>query len=383
MFSGKYRGWLVLLVIAGFIVGLSVGCSDDDKTTDPGNGWEPPPATDVGPEGDTLDIVNQLKLIIPPGALDDTVRFTIVQNDPPSGTPAPMGLVSNYYEIQPSGTNFDPPATLILNYSEAKLGGGDESTIQLYTYDGVWTALTTTVDTDLNKISAPISHLSGYGGLVDTTSPAAEGIFAKLVVGRNITYIGAGDPYRIDAFEAVFDSAYAPCDPIQPIGTVDVTCNDSTLVWNQNTDMYTYPETPMPMVPLISLGGTYTFEVTAGGGVPALSRSILFPANEPYITYPTMMMTLSRTEFDITWAGFGTGTIELTFMDSNGQIVVFEETPNDGSYTISSALLSGLPSGECVILISHHNKETITADGYDSRSYIAARVQSQTMFTLE
>jgi hypothetical protein len=378
MFSGKYRGWLILSIIAGFII----GCSDDDKTTDPG-GWQPPTQYEVGPEGDTIEVDNQLQFIIPPGALDSMVSFAFVQNNPPNSPPAPLGLVSSYYEIQPSGTNFNIPATLTLNYSEANLGGGDESTIQLYTYDGVWTALTTTVDVNLNRISAPLSHLSGFAGAVDTTSSAAEGIFAKLVVGRNITYIGAGDPYRVDVFEAVFDSTYAPCDPIQPIANVNVTCDDSILVWNTNTHMYTYPETPVPMNPLISLGGYYTFEVTAGGGVPALTRSILFPASEPYLTYPTMMMTLGRSGFNITWAGYGTGVVELTFMDSNGQIVIFEETPNDGSYAVSAALLSGLPSGECVILISHHNKETITAAGYDSRSYIAGRVQSQTMFTLE
>lgn len=219
-------------------------------------------------------------------------------------------------------------------------------------------------------------------GLRDTTSAATEGIFAKLVVGRNITYMGVGNPYKIDFYEAVFDSNYALLDPIRPIGTINVTCNDNDLVWNKYAGIHTYPELPMPMSSIIAPGTVYTFQVSSGEGIPPLTRSIAFPSLEPYLTYPNMTTILDRSGFDITWAGAGRGVVELTFMDSDGQIVLSEETSNNGSYAISPELLSQLPSGECILLMNYHNRETIAATGYDSRSYIAARVRSQTMFTL-
>jgi hypothetical protein len=137
------------------------------------------------------------------------------------------------------------------------------------------------------------------------------------------------------------------------------------------------------MYPLITPGETYTFVVAAGNGVPALTRSIDFPESTPYITYPTSMHQPGREGFNVTWSESGPGMVELTMMSESGTLIFYEETDNDGSYSVSSDQLSGLASGTYMILLNLYNRELINAAGYDSRSFIAARVMSQSMFFLQ
>jgi len=506
----KYRYAAVLAIILSAALLLNFGCSDSDTGTGGDNGGDLPGGS-VGPEGDTLEIPGELMFIIPPGALTDTVEFTLDENTSPTSPPGNLNFVSKVYTIGPSGTNFQTPATVKFEYDESKLGVANENSIEVYTdFGGGWNYLATTVDTDLdmvtvetwhlsdfaaladtsteeigigpnggtltvagmslaippgalsetvyftvsvdlsptsspgtmdfvtpafsigpvgttfstpatltldydeadlggrdemglliygnpgsgwqplgsvvdsvdNQIVSGISFVSEFAGLIDTASVSAEGIFASLVVGRNISYMGAGDPLNTDAFEARFDSAYAPCDPLYPINNVTVTCNDTALVWSELLSLYMYPETLMPMNDFITLGATYTFDIS-GPDVEPLTESITFPSGAPYITYPTSMDVENREGFEVTWAGSGSGTVELLFMSDGGDQIIFEETANDGSYMIEASDLSGLPSGTYMIMLNHYNRSYITAFGYDSRSFIAARVQSQTIFQIQ
>ena len=358
-----------------------VGCSGDDTGT--GGGTPTPTEGSIGPDGGTLEVTGQLKLIIPPNALVDTVDFTITHNTSPVPPPGSLGMVTNCYKIEPAGTIFSVPVTLRLDYNVSSLNGSDEMSIDIYTNDGSgWDILPTSVDTAHNQVATSISHLSDFAGMADTTTVIAEGTFVKLVVGRNITYMGT--TIKIDAFEALIDSAYAPCDPLHPISNALVTCNDDTLIWNESTRLYTYPELPNPSNPLVTLGENYTFDVSLAGAIGSLSRSITFPASEPYITYPVYMDTQSRSGFNVTWANSGSGTVEIILMSGQGEQILFDDAvENNGSYYISGSTLSGLAPGQYAIMLNLYNRETITAAGYDSRSFIAARVQSQTVFFLQ
>jgi hypothetical protein len=209
------------------------------------------------------------------------------------------------------------------------------------------------------------------------------GVYAKLVVGRSIMSIGSIQLMRTDIIEAAFDSAYAPCDPVQPIDSVSVTCNGDTLVYHADTHIHTYPEYPSPLAPFITLGGEYTFTVAGDNRVPSLTASITFPADEPNITYPSMADTVLKTGFDVTWADPGVGTVEIIMITMAGDSVLFVQTDNDGTYNIPGSTLSGLPAGMYSIILNHYTRHTISAAGYDSRSFIASRVMSTTLFYLK
>ncbi len=372
--------WTALFLAAALI---AFGCSSDEKVVNSDNNY-PPAEYNIGPEGGTIEMAGKARLVIPPDALTDTVAFIMSVNTSPTAPPGSMGLVSSVITIEPSGTTFDSAATLTVWYNPASLGGAEETDVVLHTCSGgPWEELSSVYDTVNNYVQAEIVHLSDFAVMADTTAVPIEGIYAKLVVGRMATSIGGSDPMRVDGYEAAFDSAYAPCDAIIPLYPVSVTCNSRTLVWDNALKIHKYPETYVS--PFINLGDTYTFTVTANSLVPALTKSIMFPSTEPYITYPTYPFdTVSQSSgFTVTWANSGSGVVELILLTGAGEQILFTETANDGDYTISPAQLSGLTPGMYSLTLNFYNRELISAAGYDPRSFIAARVMSTSMFEMK
>jgi len=209
-----------------------------------------------------------------------------------------------------------------------------------------------------------------------TTGAAADGIFAALVVGRIITIVD-DTPFALDEIVARFDSAYAPCIPVTPLEADGVTCNEYLLLWHLSLGLHKY--TDPYYSPFIELGDTYVFEVFGNLIIPALIDSIDFPSTEPILTDPVESDTVSISGFDIVWTGAEEGTtvrfVLITDVDTTGTSV---ETANDGSYTMTSEDLEPLGelAGEYGLLLVRQNSKAITADGYDSRGYIWARVMN-------
>lgn len=148
------------------------GAVDDDTVVVTVNDIvsNPPPGggTTVGPDGGTVKSSDgSVELTIPPGALDKTVQITIEQKT--SGFP--NGALGNVYDIGPNGLQFSQPARLTLKYDEAAL---PSDITEGFVGVGVvidegrgpeWTkaALSDTVDSDKNTVTASISHLSIFG----------------------------------------------------------------------------------------------------------------------------------------------------------------------------------------------------------------------------
>ncbi|MCP4583050.1 MAG: hypothetical protein GY839_15685 [candidate division Zixibacteria bacterium] len=206
-----------------------------------------------------------------------------------------------------------------------------------------------------------------------TTGAAAEGIFGAFAVVRMIMYV-EDQLFRFDEIVARFDSEYAPCDPISPLEADGVTCNEFMLDWDPALSLHKYPDTPVQ--PFISLSGEYIFNVEASSQVPLLIDTIDFPASEPYITNPENDDTLSISGFSVTWSGAGVGDVRFILMTGDDSTGVTVETDNDGSYTFTGTDLEPLggQAGEYMIMMIHQNSEAIAAAGYDSRSFIWARV---------
>lgn len=352
-----------------------MGCGSDDKGT---NNTGPVPVTaEIGPDGGTIEIAGKISLTVVPGALADTVDFSIVQKSSPTPPGGNFGFVSPAYTIEPSGTDFTLPCSLTIYYDPALLGGGDESTVKLYTWSGGnWIAVDTLLDEASNTISGRLLHLSDYAAIGNTGS-GGEGVYAKLVVGRNISYYGV--LMRIDQFVASLDSTYAPCDPIHPISNAVITCGGNTLTWEPISAAYAYPA--IPFEAFLQLGASYTYVIQESSDVPALTQGITFPSAEPHFEY--MSITLNRSQANtINWTGAGAGTVEIV-ITSDVDSVYFAEVANTGSYTIPAGELSGNDAGTYFMTLNHYNRQTISAQGYDERSFIAARVMSNATVILE
>jgi predicted CXXCH cytochrome family protein len=120
----------------------------------------------IGPRGGTLrPTTGTVVLRVPPGAIDRPTTFTISQlADPPAAASAGQ-LITRAFDIGPSGTRFEPPATLLLGVEsptdEAVLP--DDASVTARTWDETehrWDALEGAFDADTSTVSARIPHLS-------------------------------------------------------------------------------------------------------------------------------------------------------------------------------------------------------------------------------
>ena len=132
-----------------------------------------PAPSGFGSEGGIATLAGgSVTLAVPGGALSTFVEFTAVQTD---AVPTSDLLVTgSTYEIGPSGTTFNRPATLTLAYDPANIPSGvGESEIRLYEVVGSsWRLLIdTSVDTINHTVSGAIESLGRFGvlGLPVTT----------------------------------------------------------------------------------------------------------------------------------------------------------------------------------------------------------------------
>ncbi len=164
-----------------------------NNTIIPG-GWEEIPeipGVTIGPSGGSITC-DKARLDVLPNALSVTTLITITQvsASPPSG----YTIVGSAYDIEPAGTTFAVPATIILSYDEADLqaGWGEENLAIWRKTDNSWENLGGTVDTGANKISVEVTSLSEYAILyagVPGEAPPTEGIPIVYVVGGVVAIV--------------------------------------------------------------------------------------------------------------------------------------------------------------------------------------------------
>ncbi len=202
-------------------------------------------------------------------------------------------------------------------------------------------------------------------------------VFAALSLGRNINYDGATIA-RNDHIFARFDSLYAPDGPINPLQPGAVSCNTFDLIWVDGSKQYAYTDYVAGY--FLDPGVAYTFSVTEGDGVPALTSDfVVFSGCQPYITSPAPFSYVSMDGFDLEWHSYCSGTIDITIMDLNADSTgVYITTEDDGFYTFTAGDLSPIsPSTyQLLIVLINESKKPIIATGYDPRSWIWARTLS-------
>jgi hypothetical protein len=136
----------------------------------------------------TLTVLNQgqIKLIVPAGAVPDNTTFTIRrvdansinQPDPGTGLFLINGLV---YQITAerngeSITAFNRDLTLIFTYTDEQIEGTNESSLEIYWWNGTeWVGTgNSQVNANDNTVACSINHLTVFALLGSKTIPAEE-----------------------------------------------------------------------------------------------------------------------------------------------------------------------------------------------------------------
>ncbi len=367
---------ILTALILPFMTLVIGGCSD--KSSNPNNQDPPTEQKGIGPEGGVVQIAGHIILTIPPGALANKVEFTLTENSSPAAPDGGREMVSPCFTIGPSGTTFALESQLMIHYDQADLGTREiGAAIFLHNSSG-WQRLTTESDTLSNISITAISSLGDFAVMVDSPI-TSQGIYAQLEISRTVINL-FGSVWRTDVAQARFDGTYAPCGPISPLQPDSVHLNQFNLDWDPADDLFRYDEGFDS--PFIQLGASYTYRIKGNSSIPDLSASITFPSGDPYITYPLMGDTLSRSGFTVRWENPGGGTVQLAVVNADDTTAIDIVTENDGSYSFAQSQLSDLPEGDYGLVLFYNNMAGITAPGFDSRSVIWARVISTAMFYL-
>ena len=225
-----------------------------------------------------------------------------------------------------------------------------------------------------------------------------HGIYAELMIHRS-QYISKGIPpdpdemIRLDHVYARFDSLYAPDGPITPKQPAAVSYNvggDVPLSWVEASSRY-YKDNPFNGW-FLAPGYDYTFTVSEGDDVPAMTKMIYYPECGPYLNSPDAFSNVSKEGFEVTWSGHDAfddcpTNIRIRIMDMGPMTWTDVDlmVPNTGSYTFTSGVLSGLDpmTYQIQVVLIMETKEYIDEPGYDPRSWAWARTHSKLMLYLQ
>ena len=231
----------------------------------------------------------------------------------------------------------------------------------------------TAEDDDGHRTEGPVWTFTTIGG--------SDVIFADLTLNRRQTKSGI-ELVVIDNIWATFREGYTPPYSTYALRPDTVICGDIGLEWNDYLRRFYY-ENAHTLTFLVP-GTEYEFSVAEGGGVRALTESILFPQCAPLITSPESYGSISLDGFTVTWSGYE------EFADCDRQITITIEelggvptgvsvtTDNDGSYTFTAGELSVIDPMlmDLQIVLTVENIRNIDSPGYDPRSWIRARTQT-------
>lgn len=164
MTTKRLWGLGAVLLLTGLLAAM-IGCSENEYVA------RPPVEEGVGPDGGTVASTDgNAQILIPPGALEEVIEFTVV----PASQP-PAGFVQGTaYDFGPDGIQFSLPVSITIGYDPAELPGSTSpQDLQLcQVVGGIWVPLGSyTVDDQAHTLSAATNHFSTYGIVIDDEGP--------------------------------------------------------------------------------------------------------------------------------------------------------------------------------------------------------------------
>jgi hypothetical protein len=179
-------------------------------------------------------------------------------------------------------------------------------------------------------------------------------------------YLGMPDGSVRDSIIARVDSVYASGGTSTPLTGLHIDCDGNALAWNAADENYVHE--PQQFIEY----DTYqVFSIDATGNLPALTDSVLTPERMLIIGQPFRGAQINRNvPLAITWNGAGPGEVVIELKGANYQVVTSLITADDGGELVLVADLSQLAAGTGYIYLYKVNMKTITAPGYDPRSWI-------------
>lgn len=105
-------------------------------------------------------VAGDVRLVVPAGSLAENVTVTVESMPPASTLPDVDTVRGLVYVLGPTGTAFDPPATLTLPVDDTPSAGEEVVMSWLDTAANAWVDLDTAIDGD--GASAPVEHFSDF-----------------------------------------------------------------------------------------------------------------------------------------------------------------------------------------------------------------------------
>ena len=224
--------YLLFVLISAVLI--SYGCGSSGKGGNTDNGITQPEF--IGANGGSAMSDDKIaSVIIPSAALssDTNIYVNLASN-------IPVGHIGNAYEFGPDGLTFDQPVTISIFYDESTLPQGvtEKNLTLAVLIDNLWYAVEgSSVDVDLNKVSATTTSFSIYGIIaleeIENYPPVANaGTDQTVSIGDTVTLDGSGsvdkdgDPLTYQwSFISIPDGSKATLSSattIQPSLMVDV-----------------------------------------------------------------------------------------------------------------------------------------------------------------
>ena len=226
--------------------------------------------------------------------------------------------------------------------------------------------------------------LSSCGDDDKITNNEATDFYAELFLTRYYPTQG-GLLIITDTISASIDSVYSPQTANKPCCSLNITCNNYTLHWQEGVQRHIFTE-DLSELGFLDKGEICIFKVDSGQAVPAFEKSIRFPSVQPILSYPRSYpppaladSVIISNGFTITWTGTNSEYVELIIcthpelrFQPTDTLYRFI-TENDGTLNVSPNDLADVtPDALYKILLILKNSESIISEGYDPRSNVTA-----------
>lgn len=354
----KNTSWLWLLTMVALCA--FVGCSDDDD--DPVTPPADPTVTEtIGATGGTLTMPDEMSLMIPAGALADDVEFVAGPAETPPALPAGYVAVSDFFDIQPSGTDFGQDALLTLFYDEGAIPQFiTEDDLYIYTHDGTeWDDIKGTVDMDANSLAGDIGHLSVFV-VVAPEPEQPDDVYLEFSIERHAS--GGFDGPTFEAYDELGArfASNAPTKADDYLNAGTVTYGEWEMQYAMGYYWYSNDDTPT----FFEFGTNYDLVVEGSLDVTPLTLAVATMAPMPVLSNLADEDELDLEGFTLTWDGTSQGgDVEIyLYSDSGGEFSL--TTDNDGSYTFTAQELASLTAGEGDIELEWYFQTPLPGEGY-------------------